>query len=407
MLAQKSSITTHLGRNVFYLAYSILLLKNLIDHSTIQVFFPTESFLYNNIFRVLSYFLILFKFFTQDKNTKNIILLYAGVLLLSGIVFLCSNEGYVIDIAVLVVGAQGVDFKSIVKIFFIFNTLATIILMLLSISGVIINFKIYGEYGGQKLERYSFGSTYPTDFAARLFYIELAYSYLRKNKHNFLYLIFWIAVGLFTWFFCRARLNTTLIIFLAVAVFINAEFPKFYKCKVSKFVLMYSMILCCVVAILLHALYSVDNSLLYRLNNMLSDRLRLGRKGIDDYGFSLFGKFIEMNGNGFTTKEIDWSNGYFFIDSGFLKIALSNGIIYLLFFVAVFTSAAKDAVKNNNIILSIIILFLALTSIVDHHIVEVGYNPFIFLITGVILNSKSRCDKELSKCSDNKEKVMQ
>ena len=44
MAATSTRTTTYLGRNIFYLAYFILLLKNLIDHSTIQVIFPTESF---------------------------------------------------------------------------------------------------------------------------------------------------------------------------------------------------------------------------------------------------------------------------------------------------------------------------------------------------------------------------
>ena len=406
MTTQYQKTTGYYGRYIFYLAYSIILFKNLIDHSTIQVFFPTDSFLYNYIFRILCYVLVLIKFLTQDRLTKRQLVLYAGLLLLSGIIFLCSNEGYVVDIAVLVVGAHGVDFKSIVKLFFVITSIAIVFLMLLSICGVIINFKIYGEYGGQELARYSFGSTYPTDFAASIFYVELAYSYLRKNKHNFLYLLFWLAVGLFVWFFCRARLNTILIICLAVAMFINAKFPKFYKYKVIKLILVCSMILCCVVAILLHALYSVDNSLLFKLNNALSDRLRLGNKGINDYGFSLFGTSVEMNGNGFTTKEVDWSKGYFFIDCGFLKIALTNGIIYLLFFVAVFTAAARGAVKSGNTVLAIIILFLALTSIVDHHIVEVGYNPFIFVMSGVLLNFSNGYRGKLPKRLDSKEKVL-
>ena len=407
MTARHSKTTTYIGRYLFYIAYSILLFKNLIDHSTIQVFFSTESSLYNNIFRIISYSLILIKFLTQDRTTIRKLFLFAGLILLSGVVFLYSDEGYVIDIAVLVFGAQGVDFKRIVKMFFIFTSVATVILMLLSISGIILNYTISGEYGGKELVRYSFGSTYPTDFAARIFYVELAYSYLRKNKHNFLYLLFWVASGLFIWFFCRARLNTILIICLAAAVFLNAVFPKLYKNRIMKFVLIYSMIICCVVAILLHLQYSANNTVLYKINNVLSDRLHLGKTGIDEYGFSLFGKVIKMNGNGFTTSKLDWSKGYFFIDCGFLKIALTNGIIYLVFFVAVFTVAARGAVKSGNIILGIIILFLALTSIVDHHIVEVGYNPFIFLITGVFSGLKRSNRKKASKYSYNKGKVLQ
>ena len=388
MSAKYTEKKQYLSRYIFYIAYGILLFKNLIDHSTIQVFFSTESFLYNYIFRILSYSLILIKLFTENRMLLRQFILYAALILLSVMVFLCSNEGYVIDIAFLVVGAHGVDLKSIVKIFFIFTSIAIIVLMLLSICGLIINYKIYGEYGEQEMVRYSFGSTYPTDFAARIFYVELAYTYLKKNKHDILYLLFWLSVGLFVWFFCRARLNTILIICFALAVFINTKFPKVYKYKIIKFLLIYSMILCCVISISLHALYSKDNSLLYSLNIILSNRLMLGKVGIDEYGFSLFGKIIEMNGNGFTTQNIDWSKGYFYIDCGFLKIALTNGIIYLLFFVAFFTVAARKAVKSDNIVLGIIITFLALTSIVDHHIVEVGYNPFLFLITGVLLNFK-------------------
>ncbi|MCI8988138.1 MAG: hypothetical protein HFK05_00105 [Clostridia bacterium] len=408
MAATSTRTTTYLGRNIFYLAYFILLLKNLIDHSTIQVIFPTESFLYHNIFRIVSYSLIILKLFTQDRVLIKHFAIYITVIALSGIVFLASDEGYVIDIAILVVGAHGVNLKSVVKLFFVFASIATIVLLFLSITGLILNYKVNGNYNGEEVVRYSFGSTYPTDFAARIFYIEMAYSFLRRNKHNVLYLVFWLAIGVFIWVFCRARLNTFLIIIFALAVFINAQFPKFYKFKIIRLSMMYSMIIFCVGAILLHALYSPDNAVLFKLNNLLSDRLRLGKIGVDDYGFSLFGKIIEMNGNGFSADKVDVTKGYFFIDSGFLKIALTNGIVYLIFFIIAFTVVARKAVKNDNVVLAIIISFLALTSIVDHHIVEVGYNPFIFVISDVLLNSYKRSYRRtIPNFSDDKDKVLQ
>lgn len=91
-----------------------------------------------------------------------------------------------------------------------------------------------------------------------------------------------------------------------------------------------------------------------------------------------------------------------------MKIALTNGIVYLIFFIIAFTVVARKAVKNDNVVLAIIISFLALTSIVDHHIVEVGYNPFIFVISDVLLNSYKRSYRRtIPNFSDDKDKVLQ
>ncbi len=402
MSAINCNKTTRLGKKLFFVAYSFILIKCLIAYSTFQVFVPIDSMIYKTIFKFIPYLLVLYKVVTQDKFANKSIVLYACFAVLSLAIYFFASDGLMLDAAFLILGSHGINLKNIVNCYFIIALFITALFFLLSIGGFIINYVAYTEGG---IPRYAFGNVYATDFAARIFYLEIAYTYLRKRKCTFLYFVFWLMIGILVYYFCRARLDTLLIILFAFAMLLYAKFPKVFKKKTVKVILSYSMAFFCALAILLHFIYTDDSAVLTRLNELLSGRLGLGREGIDKYGFTLFGQPVPMNGNGFSPEGVDLSKEYFFIDCGFLKLGLCDGLIYLLVVVVCYISTAKSSVKNGDNKLALIIFFLALTSVVDHHIIEIAYNPFIFVVSAAICKERSKSGKPVCNSALTKKEI--
>ena len=64
-------------------------------------------------------------------------------------------------------------------------------------------------------------------------------------------------------------------------------------------------------------LYTPGNPILERVNQLLTSRLKFGKQGLTQYGFSLFGQQVDMVGNGGTTVHL---KDYFFVDCSYLYI---------------------------------------------------------------------------------------
>lgn len=373
---EKVNRTTELGKKLFYASYILMLVRLLVTNSTLSVLIGADGLFFRYILRFAFWLPILFKLVTQDRFSDRTVISY-GIFACAVVLVSFFHQGFgLVDVAILIVGAHGVPLKGAVRAFFYTASIVCGVLFFLSIVGVIEN---YVTYAGTT-ERYAFGNVYATDFAATLFYIELAHAYLKGKKYNFKNFIFWLAISFFILHFCSARLDFVLIFCTAWAMFFVAYVPKLFTFRAVKAALWLSIPALCILSILLHLLYTPQNGFLSWLNDLLSGRLYYGGMAIDDYGFSLFGQKIAMQGWGFTTEEWDAELGYYFVDCGWLSVALQYGVVTLLFLCTVFTVASRRALKRGDCVLPVILFFVALTSVVDHHVLEYNYDPFILVL---------------------------
>ena len=66
--------------------------------------------------------------------------------------------------------------------------------------------------------RMAFGFTYPTRFAAHIYYLILWYWYLRDEKFTYVETVIPVCAGIFLWIFCEARLSSISLVLLALAM---------------------------------------------------------------------------------------------------------------------------------------------------------------------------------------------
>ncbi len=377
--------TTELGKKLFYASYILMLVRSLLSASTLSV--VIDGFFFRYILRVAALIPIFIKICTQDRYEKQTLFRYVIFGCAVALMVFFNRHGNLADIALLVIGVHGVPLKSAVRVFFHTAGIVCGALFLLSLFGAIENVV---TYAGLK-PRYAFGSVYATDFAATLFYIELAHGYLKGKNYNLRNFFFWIFVSLFVYIFCVARLDFVLIFCFAWAMLLAKYIPKLYSFRGVQAVLWLMIPLLCVGSILLHVVYTPENKFFSWLNDILSGRLYYGNLAVNDYGFTLFGQTVRMQGWGFSTAKWDTKLGYYFVDCGWLSLVLQYGIVMTAFVCAVYTLVSRRSFKEGDHILPVILFFVALTSVIDHHFFEYWFNPFL-----LVLNMGLRAERRKS-----------
>ncbi|WP_334136695.1 hypothetical protein [Muricomes intestini] len=303
---------------------------------------------------------------------------------LAAIVFLVAwrHNSYEVlsSIVLLIVGCRGIPFRKIAKSYLITCGILLIITITFALTGKIENFVLYQD--GRRT-RIAFGIIYPTDFSAHVFYLILAYCYLRKEKIKYLELGIIAMLGIFVYEFCDARLNT-ICIFLMVGILGYNKIRHDNAIKKGRNYSMnsvFSTFLC--LSTTLSSIFMIGITLLYSpsrkgmrlLDRLITYRLSLGKKGIDIYGFSIFGQPIRLIGNGNSQTA---PKNYFFLDSSYLFVPLLYGIFVFGIILVLFLVMSFRARKEKDWTLLWLISLMSLQCIIEHHMLDISYNVLLW-----------------------------
>ena len=124
-------------------------------------------------------------------------------------------------------------------------------------------------------------------------------------------------------------------------------------------------------------IYDGNQNFWYKLDLKLSYRMLYTSWGIRDYGFSLFGQHVTEYGNGLTTT---YNENYFFIDDSYMRILIEYGIIVFIAVLIIILLMSLRMIKKNQIIWFMLLELVCLHSFMEHHLLELAYNPFIIYL---------------------------
>lgn len=293
-----------------------------------------------------------------------------------------SRYEVLITLALLIVGAQGVSFRKIIWVYFVVGIIMMAVMITAAEAGMIENL-VYHQPG--RKQRIAFGSVYPTDFSAHVFYLCLAWGYLRKDRIKTVELAVFLLCGTGVYVFCEARMNAAGIVlftvFLAyrkVRLYWAVKRGKIYELsRPIQWLMIISVPLCAGIFTLLTMGYQAESLFWQSLNKLTTSRLSLGKKGITEYGFSWFGQFIPMVGSGGGTEP---RPNYFFLDSSYINILLCMGTVVFCIVCVLYVRLSVRAYRQGNVVFLIILLCAALQCTIEHHMLEIAYNPFLLAV---------------------------
>lgn len=346
---------------------------------------------------VLSVVILAGKIFLFDIYTVKMFMAVAAMLACG--LLIAATSGYLWPFiwVLTVAAAKDVPFGKILRVHLLIGTVVVGLVFCASLLGVIENLA-YPTADGQGV-RYSFGCLYTTDFAAHIFFMLLTAYYLYHKKLCWCHYIGTCVIAGVIYHYCNAKLDTICILLLAAVFGIyhimrwqkereqttvpdmeaGSMQPVLFKrtkicLKLKKLFGRLGFISLPVIGFAMYLLtsaYREENEFLEVINLSISGRLMLGKKGLKQFGLSLFGNDVPMEGMGGSLKH---TKPYFFIDCSYLFILLRYGILFLGIVFIIYGAICYKYRKDTALMLAI--LLLAVSSAIDQHLLEEAYNPF-------------------------------
>lgn len=367
------------GQIIYEIAFAFEFVVAFLITSTYTDYF-SNHLLHTLMFAGLA--LVLLKIFLFDDLDLKWLAIDAIVLILLLITWRTSKEFSLFSMGIFVLGARNVDFKRIIKIYFYVGMLLLAFVVISAMGGLIRNLVYRRDM--TNIVRQSFGIAYPTDFAAHVLYLILAYAYLKFGKIKWYDYAVFLAAAVFLVKFSDARLSAYAIILSIPVLWIGqrAQTDHLLSRFIASFYWTVSILLAYLVIIASY-FFTPSNKTLTKVNNASSGRLFLGHKAISEYGFSMFGKQIIEHGwggaNGLKMSQNAPAN-YFFVDSSFLRMTILYGIIMAIIILLAMTKISWESFQKGSFALASIIVIVSVSAMVEQRLLDLAYDPFLIAL---------------------------
>ncbi len=283
-------------------------------------------------------------------------------------------------------GARDIDFRKILKVHSAVVFLILTAAFVSALAGWVPNLMFYSSYG----IRNSFGIGYPTDFAAYVFFLMAAFSYLMKDRMKWWMHSVCILLGIVIFRYCHTRLDSGCLAGLGLLLMITGLVEPHLRgrANVLRWILCFSSIALFAVVFALSYKYDSSVDWMRKLNDLFSHRLMLGHEAFERYNLNLFGQYVEMHGYG---GSPDGVADYYFLDSSYMYILFQFGIVFTLIVLVVFVlSSVKE---RDDLFFLVIMLLIAVNASTAHHLTHIQYNPFFMALFASFKDIPSQRDR--------------
>lgn len=364
----------------YFILYGAIFTYSFLDTTMFEIHWPPR---FGYIFLIASGLFIVAKFIWHNTYTKKEMILAAVIVIsfvLSGII---ADYSFLIWTGFLIVGAKDVDFNKILRVYLAIGITIMLAAFVASQMGWIENLQYTVNRDDTWVVRNSFGSVYPTDFSAHIFYLAAAGVCLSENKLTWGKIVNFLVLAVFVLDKCGARTSAICMLLMAVMLLFVKMFKNKIKTNVFYHIMNLSMVALASVFFSLVYIYDITKEWTIKLDEILSNRLSISNKALDLYDYKLFGQNIIEIGMG---RDEIVRDDYFFLDSTYIRIALLYGLVLLIVTLLIFWIAGKRAIANKRFIIVVAIAVIAVHGFMEHHILEIAYNPILCFLF-------ARCNK--------------
>ena len=281
---------------------------------------------------------------------------------------------------------RDIPFKSVAKTSLVVSVLILLFVIVSANLGVITN---YLEISGTRVRSY-LGFRYALYPSILLMNVVAIALYINKNNIRYWQ---WVLLSLSVyWVYGQTDSRLTFYnscILLAFNILIK-WFPNILSklgnvFKIFKFTFIFNAIISFWITInYLGSNNYFVNGFFFKLNQVLGGRLYLANKSLELFGFGLFGKPVEWNGNGLTVEGVRNYQTYLYVDNLYIQVLQKFGLLVLVLMVTLLTLTLSKAIKKNQWIIAFILIVMSFQSMIDDLNLYLHYNIFWILIGSLI-----------------------
>lgn len=364
--------------NIFIFSFLIYLMNLQLSISTYNISNNFENVL--QLIRYLYYGVASIKFLKSGlKYYKNIkIDLF---ILISVIVSYCAKDLSPIILVVTLVNCIDLNKEKILKFTFWSNFITFIFIITSDLIGIIPDW----TFPRNDIVRHSLGYQYCTFASTISFFILLNRFYCKKGKIKIYELVFWVIISLLLYRYTDSRTGMFLNIFIiTISLFSRMRLNLNIKLKDKNKIIFLLAIIILLFAffgsLILAVKYNKENDFYVKLNDILSDRIRITHNVLNKTRITLFGQKMiwqGWGGFGYTVKEVFEYN---FVDNSYMKNLLSYGIIYTLYLGYLYIKQIYKMIKENNYIFIFCILIVICWASIEPSLLSISKNVFLIYL---------------------------
>ena len=227
--------------------------------------------------------------------------------------------------------------------------------------------------------RNGFGFQYPTHLSARILLLFLCLSYAVKKKNQWIVYPCGFLMAFFIWKYQNTRVSSLCILLMMVFLLFSCVFEKLDR-KTQK-ILLYLLVFGALAAnlfMVFSTIYYSGEGFLFRVNSLISDRLKFGNLAYRENGLSLWGRQLFLTMSERKTVGLD---GKIDIDCAYVHILLRGGIIVYTLFSATYIYGMIKHARNDHYLEVCILFVLACLGAIELDLYIASINLFLLLLT--------------------------
>ena len=367
----------NLGNQLYMFSFSLYLIVNFMAGTTLSRTLGLGAIVILLRLSQLAALLVFCKIIIFDRHKFNTILAF---LVGACFLFIVCKQAHELDpffMYVFIVGAYGVDFKQILNKYILVILSLLLLVYAAAVLGVVPNNIMWREGAG--VVRAGLGLATPSDLAAHVFYLMLAFAMMRDFMFSRQEIGFMALIAILIFAITNSRLDALLMLLLLVTMYFRKyifKAVKYIGCKGGSLLI----VLCALSDLLLTYFFDPYDPVYAQLDALLSRRLLFGNMAFEKYPIHLFGQYIYQNGTGDPRGFVV----YYFIDSAYVQALMMFGIVFLLFMLGLLVYLLYRAFKKQYYGLAIAILLIAMSMAVNHHFWHVSYNVSLLALLAVL-----------------------
>lgn len=368
------------GQQLYFVAFIFGLVITFLQTTTFIQFISNHAL---TRLTYISLALLIVKLLCFDDHDIRQLLLDLVMMALLGCSWYLSQLLPMLTMGLFVIAARNIDFYRIVETYFTVGLIVFAVVILSALVGIIPNIIFHR----QDVVRLSFGIIYTTDFASHVLSLVLAYCYLNFQKLNWRHYGCITLIALFILKVCDARLDTVCLLLIIPVMWLAQQARQ--GNTGAKLVANFYWGLTSIMAygtVMMAWLFNSQRRWMLRLDQLFSGRLTISHQALDKYGISWFGQHLTERGWGFGATHVNDQN-YFFIDSSFMRLAIISGLILGIIVVYWMTKISWKSIQAQDYALAAIIVIVTISAVVEQHLLEIDYDPFLLAAYSIVYTS--------------------
>lgn len=370
---------------IYLILFAAFIMKKYLETTALEWELP---YWYDTVLRGGIHAYILVRIYEQAVVKKAIswkeTALMAVMIFTGEMVTLYTGEIIISDTLLFIIGAKGVDFKKICFVYICIAITINLTALYLVNGGYVPDY----VYNNERGVRHSLGICYPTDFAAHILLICIAYICFREKRLTFTEITAMFVLSLVVYKYTCARNNFIFMIGLCVLCLIAKILQLKNICITNwKKLSLLSLVFVVLFLISFFMMVNYENSeLIQSVNNSTANRVYYSWSAYEQYGLKPFGSVIAESGLGYGRTT---SDGYFFLDSSYIRILLKYGYIFMTLIITMYIGIFSKARKNGNVYIIIGLVVAAFCGMMEHHLFDIAYNILWVLMFADIKNNRN------------------